>query len=138
MTNAILAFDKAIEKLTDIDHHVIEKHHQNLMTFFSQYPDIQMNSTKASCKHIINISIEGVLGNNMMEKLADHEIYVSTKSSCCPRNKPSKSIYALTKSKARANSSLRISLSHLTSDEEIEQFKQIFDQIYKEVKHGKI
>lgn len=138
MTNAILAFDKAVEKLKEINQEIIQKHHQNLIEFFKSYPDIQMNSTKASCPHIINISIEGVLGNPMMEKLADHEIYVSTKSSCCPRNKPSKSIYALTKSKARANSSLRISLSHLTCDEEIEQFKQTFDQIYKEVKYGEI
>ena len=63
---------------------------------------------------------------------------VSSKTSCCPIMTPSKLVYALTKDKGRASSSIRISLSHLTTREEIDKFINIFNKVYKEVKNGKV
>ena len=52
---------------------------------------------------------------------------------------PSKLVYALTKDKNKALSSIRVSLSHLTTEKEIDQFLSIFNQIYKEYENnGKI
>ncbi|MCD8028105.1 MAG: hypothetical protein LUF02_05475 [Erysipelotrichaceae bacterium] len=68
------------------------------------------------------------------DKLNEKQIYISTKTSCCPTATPSKLVYALTHSKQLASSSLRISLSHLTTKEELEIFTQTFDQIYKYLK----
>ena len=58
---------------------------------------------------------------------------VSTKTSCCPLNTPSKLVYALTRDKMLASTSIRISLSHLTKEEEIDEFLKIFDECYKEM-----
>ena len=52
---------------------------------------------------------------------------------------PSKLVYALTKDKNKASSSIRVSLSHLTTQREIEIFISTFDKIYqKGEQNGKI
>ena len=66
-------------------------------------------------------------------KLNENGVMVSTKTSCCPLNTPSKLVYALTKDKSLASTSIRISLSHLTTESEIDEFLKIFDKCYKEM-----
>ena len=61
------------------------------------------------------------------------EIYLSTTSACSLKNIPSKSVLAITGSKELASNSLRISLSHLTTKDEIDKFLQEFQRIYKEL-----
>ena len=76
---------------------------------------------------------------DVQRRLSDNQIYVSTKTSCCPVNTPSKLVYALTKDKALSSSSLRVSISHLTTKNDIDEFLRVFDSIYKEYeKDGKI
>jgi cysteine desulfurase len=66
-------------------------------------------------------------------------VYVSIKTSCCPITTPSKLVYALTKDKAFASTSIRVSLSHLTKEEEVDQFLVCMDECIKELKEdGKI
>ena len=57
---------------------------------------------------------------------------ISAKTSCCPLNTPSKLVYALTKDKGLSSSSIRISFSYLTTQQEVEEFLKVFDTIYKE------
>ena len=80
-----------------------------------------------------NISIKGIKSDVFVAKLNENQVMVSTKTSCCPLNTPSKLVYALTKDKILASTSIRISLSHLTSDEEIDEFLKIFDKCLKEM-----
>ena len=70
----------------------------------------------------------------MQKFLEDEGIYVSTKISCCPISTPSKLVYALTKDKSLALSSIRISLSYLTKEEEINQFLDTFNKIMERFK----
>jgi cysteine desulfurase len=71
--------------------------------------------------------------------LEEKEIYVSTKTSCCPPESPSKLVYALTKDKQLATSSIRVSLSHLTTKEEINIFLKGLDECIEELRNnGKI
>ena len=44
---------------------------------------------------------------------------------------PSKAVFAVSRDRRNALSSWRISLSHLTTEEEIESFLQAFDACYK-------
>ena len=86
----------------------------------------------------INYLILDILEKNnniyvMVTKLNENNVMVSTKTSCCPLNTPSKLIYALTKDKSLANTSIRISLSHLTTLNEVNEFLVIFDKCYKEL-----
>ncbi|WP_312693197.1 hypothetical protein [Caproiciproducens sp.] len=51
-------------------------------------------------------------------------------ASCCAPNTPSRPVYALTKDRRAAVSTLRISLSHLTTQEEITALLTAFDSCY--------
>ena len=67
--------------------------------------------------------------------LSEKGVYVSVKSACSSDGTPSRAVYEISKSRKNALSSWRISLSHLTTDEEISEFKMIFknyiDEIFK-------
>lgn len=105
----------------------------------SKYNNVYINNTNDSIPHTINFSIKGIPALEVQRKLEEHNIYLSTKTSCCPIETPSKLVYALTKDKSLSSSSLRLSISHLTTKEEIDIFLQAFNSIYKEYeKNGKI
>ena len=59
-------------------------------------------------------------------------IYLSTTSACSLGNTPSKSVYAITNDLELAKNSIRISLSHLTIQEELVSFMSIFKELYDE------
>lgn len=105
----------------------------------SKYNNVYINNTNDSIPHTINFSIKGIPVLEVQRKLEEHNIYLSTKTSCCPIETPSKLVYALTKDKSLSSSSLRLSISHLTTKEEIDIFLQAFNSIYKEYEeNGKI
>ena len=60
-------------------------------------------------------------------------VCVSVKSACSVEGTPSKAVYAVSRDRKNALSSWRISLSHLTTNDEITEFLQIFDRCYKEL-----
>ena len=92
-----------------------------------------------SVPFIINFSIKKIESIELQKKLEEHDVYVSTKTSCCPLKTPSKLVYALTHDKGLSTSSIRVSLSHLTTEKEIDEFLRIFKLIYKEYEdNGKI
>lgn len=99
----------------------------------NKYDKVKINSNEYSIPHILNISIIGVKPETMLHALEKYEIYVSTQSACSDTNSKSKAVYALTNDINRANSSIRISLSHLTTQEEIDEFIKYFDICYKEL-----
>ena len=69
----------------------------------------------------------------MLHALESKGVYISTQSACSNTNAKSKAVLELTKDIDRASSSIRISLSYLTTKEEIEEFVNIFDICYKEL-----
>lgn len=83
---------------------------------------ITINSNDNCVPHIVNISISDVKPETMLHALEEKEIYVSTKTACSSDSGISLSVYTLTKNEDLAKSSLRISLSYLTTFEEIEIF----------------
>ena len=98
-----------------------------------------INNTINSIPYTINFSLKGVKAQQVAKLFSDHEIYVSAKTSCCPVTTPSKLVYALTHDKSLATSSIRVSLSHLTTMDEVLEFLKVFDIIYKECcSNGKI
>lgn len=81
---------------------------------------IIINSKKECSPYILNISIPGMNGETLVHKLEQQELYVSTGSSCSSKlAKPEKTIYAISKDEKRAKAVLRISLSFLTTENEI-------------------
>jgi len=99
----------------------------------SKYSNITINSTHVSTPFVLNISIKGVKGLEFQQALEEYDIYVSTKSACSQPNTVSRPVYAITKDKKIALSTLRISLSHLTTMEELDVFLECFDKCYKKI-----
>ncbi len=136
----IVALSKALDKaLKHQDERIkhIKVLHDILIDSLKKYDLVHINNTQNSILSTINISIKGIRSLDFAKRLEESEIYVSTKTSCCPSESPSKLVYALTKDKSLASSSLRISLSHLTKKEEIEYFLNEFNKAYKELTNGK-
>lgn len=132
------ALDIALREQEKRYHHVLELN-RKIMKKLSQYQNIYINNTDQSIPFTINFSMKGVKSLDIAKMLEEKDIYVSTKTSCCPAETPSKLVYALTKDKALASSSVRVSLSHLTTEEEIEQFLKVIDDCIKELEeNGKI
>ena len=98
-----------------------------------EYDKVKINSNENSIPHILNISILGVKPETMLHALESKEVYISTQSACSNTNAKSTAVLELTNDLQRASSSIRISLSHLTTKEEIEKFISIFDICYKEL-----
>lgn len=129
------ALDIAIKNLTERYEYVL-KLYNKIINHLAQYRFIHINNTKKSLPFTINFSIKGIKSLYIAKYLEEKDIYVSTKTSCCPLETPSKLVYALTKDKSLASSSVRVSLSHLTTEEEVDFFLNAMDEMVKELKHN--
>ncbi len=85
-----------------------------------------MNGTlEDASPFIINYSIPGVRPETVLHALAEKELYISTVSACSARKTAESSVVlALTGSQERAQSCLRISLSALTTQDEVDALCQ--------------
>ncbi len=98
-----------------------------------EYPLVYINSTENSIPHTINFSLRKIKPETFVHALDQEDIYISTKSACSSASGISNAVYALTKDTEVANHSLRISLSYMTTLEEIDKFLEIFDRCYKKL-----
>lgn len=129
----VVSLMRALELvLGDIDYHNkhIEKLNLKIKQGLSKYDKVYFNTTDKSIKDIINISIIGIKPETFIHALEEYEIYVSTKSACTKANTLSNSVLALTKDRKRAESTVRISISYKTTEEEIDFFLEKFDECY--------
>ncbi len=132
ITSTAIALEKAINLLDERNKYIKELN-EIIINKLKEYKNVHINNTDKSIPHTINFSIKGIKSDLFAEKLNENKIMISTKTSCCPVNTPSKLVYALTKDKSLASTSLRVSISHLTTKEEINKFLEIFDKCYKEM-----
>ncbi len=104
-----------------------------IVTELKKYPLVHINSTVNSIPHTINFSLKGIKPETFIHALDDKEIYISTKSACSSSDSMSNAVYALTKDREFSNHSLRVSLSYMTTKEEIDTFLEVFSQSYKKL-----
>lgn len=97
------------------------------------HPAVRINSPENAIPHILNLSVMGVKGAAFQQALSSRGVCVSVKSACSVEGTPSKAVFAVTRDKKRAMQSWRVSLSHLTTREEIEAFLPIFNECCKEL-----
>lgn len=98
-----------------------------------KYPAVRLNSPENAVPHILNLSVRGVKGTVFQRELGKRGVCVSVKSACSTEGTPSKAVFAVSRDRKNALSSWRISLSHLTTWEELQKFLRIFDSCYKEL-----
>lgn len=89
---------------------------------------IILNSTSCSLPHIVNISILNVKPETILHALEEDDIYISTQTACHKAGDLSTSVLELTKSELYATHSIRISISYLTTKDEINQFIDVLKE----------
>ena len=105
----------------------------HLRAALAKYPAVRINSPADAVPHILNLSVGGVKGTAFQQALAERGVCVSVKSACSVEGTPSKAVYAVSRDRKNALSSWRISLSHLTTEAELDEFLQIFDRCYHDL-----
>lgn len=108
----------------------VEQLNKYLREKLQAFSRVRINSTKYSTPYILNISVQGVKATLFTKELEQESVCVSIKSACSVQNLPSRPVYAVTRDKKNAMCSWRISLSHLSTMEELEQFMKIFQKCY--------
>ena len=99
--------------------------------------DITINSNHLCLPHIVNLSLHGIKSEVMLHALEEQEIYISTQTACSTGNY-SKAVYAITHDKEKASNSIRISLSYLTTKEEIDFFLTTFKQCIEKLNFRRV
>ncbi len=95
--------------------------------------DIFVNSPEHAIPHILNFSLNGIKSETMLHALEGDDIFISTQTACSVGDY-SRAVFAVTNSKDKASSSMRVSLSYLTTKEEIDKFITSLDKNIKELK----
>ena len=126
------ALDLAVTDLPGRVGHVA-KLNAELRAALSTYPLVRINSLEHAIPHVLNLSVQNVKGTVFQRELDAKGVCVSVKSACSSDGLPSRAVFAVSRDRRNALSSWRISLSHLTTEDEIKAFLQAFDVCYREL-----
>lgn len=124
-TPLILSLKKALQliyKNHDRKYQKVTTLNAFLRRRLTKIPNVIINSPVGGLPHILNFSIMGYSSRKMIKELSKFDIYVSNHSACASNTSKSQAILALTNDQKRASSSLRVSLSHLTTKLELRMF----------------
>ncbi|BAW90552.1 cysteine desulfurase family protein [Staphylococcus capitis] len=113
----------------------LNKMNQSVRTFLEEFRGVYINSPKDSAPQIINVSFPGVKGEVLVNAFSKHGVMISTTSACSSkRGKLNEVLLAMGVPDARIECSIRISMGVHTTEEDIQRFKEVFEQVYEEVK----
>ncbi len=132
----VVALSKACRiALTDLERREasVKKLNERICEELNKLEGIVINSTKYSIPHILNISLDGVRPETFIHAMEEDEIYLST-NTACSSGELSTSVMAVYNDKNRATSTIRISLSYVTTNEEINKFLNIFKLRYEQLR----
>ena len=109
--------------LIDLDYNIshVQEISAKLKKGLREIDGVSINSNDYSIPYIINISVVGIKSETLLHALEEDNIYISTKTACSSDDY-SIGVYEVTNDIEKAKSSIRISLSHLTKENEIDYF----------------
>ena len=131
-TAAIAACGTALEiTLNEFEQrrNYVEKLNSGLRAELAKMPQVRINCPADAVPHILNISVDGIKGEEMRKLLDERGICVSVKSACSVPNTPSRPVFAVSHDRKNALRSFRVSLSHLTTEEEVGEFLKALREI---------
>ncbi len=106
-------FSKKIEHIKQLNLYLKDR--------LGQIKNSKINGVDA-IPQILNVSFLGVPAETLHHELSKRKIYVSTQTACSSESSYSITVKRITGSDERAKTSIRISLSHLTKKQEIDDF----------------
>lgn len=118
---SFLDIEEKIEKVNVLKEYFISK--------LRNFKNVKINSNDMCIPHIVNVSFLNNLSKDIVLKLEDYNIYISNHSACSSDDELSKGVYALTNDLMLAKSSVRFSLSHLTTKEELDKVIEALEKI---------
>lgn len=128
----IVAFSKAIRlSVNDLDkrENFVRRLNSIIVEDLSKLDGILINQSKICIPHILNISLKNIKPETFIHAMEEYEIYLSTNTACSSGDL-STSVMAIYKDKKRAMGTIRISLSHLTTTDEVYKFLSCFKTVY--------
>ena len=129
----IVALSKAMRlALNDLDRKeaFVKRLNDKIVHDISHYKDIKINQTKYSIPHILNISLMNIKPESFVHAMEEHEVYIST-NTACSSGELSTSVMAIYNDKARATTTIRISLSSITTLDDVNKFLTFFHGEYQ-------
>lgn len=105
---------------------------EKIVNSLEKYPNIKINKTKYSIPHILNFSVMNVMPETLIHALDKYEIYVSTNTACAS-GEASLSVMAIYNDAKRSKHTIRVSLSHVTTTEEVNKFLNVFKEEYEKL-----
>ncbi|HOA78191.1 MAG: cysteine desulfurase family protein [Bacilli bacterium] len=131
------AFCKAVKKFypeTSRNYKAVKRLNRRLREKLGGLPGVIINGGSDASPYIFNISIPGRNGETIVHGLEKDAIFVSTGSACSSKLKePERTILNMTGSKDIALSSVRISLSHRTSDDDLDKLTESLRRVINNV-----
>ena len=127
----IVGASKAIRMaLKDLDKHerFITRLNDIIVNKLSKIDNILINKTKYSIPHILNISVLNINPEVLVHAFDKESIYLSTNTACSKKD-VSDGVMAVYNDLLRAKHTIRISLSHQTTSDEITKFLEVLDSI---------
>ncbi|MEG1150112.1 MAG: cysteine desulfurase family protein, partial [Bacilli bacterium] len=103
---------------------------EKIVSQLEKLPDVLVNKTKYSIPQILNISLMGIMPETFLHAMDKHEVYISTNTACAS-GELSTSVMAIYNDLKRAKHTIRISLSSLTTTDEVNKFLNYFMDAYK-------
>ena len=122
---ALEEIDKKYEHILSLNKYLKEE--------LKNLPNVTINSNDYSIPHILNLSVLNIKPETMLHALEEHDIYISTQSACSSGNTISKAVLEVTKDELKASHSIRISISYLTTKEEIDTFIKTFKMVLEKL-----
>lgn len=119
--------------MNDLDYNIsyVKELRERLVNGLKTIDGVIINSNDFCIPHIVNFSVKGIKPETLLHALEENEIYISTRTACS-EDDYSLSVYELTKDMEKAKSSLRVSISYLTKENEIDYFlEKLSEKIIK-------
>ncbi len=132
----IVGFSKAVDIVNLKDIKKMEILRNKIINEILKISNARINGSMANrlCNNV-NVSFNNIEGEAIGGLLEDHGIYTSSGSACMAHSlEPSHVLMAIGLSHVQANSSLRVSISKYTSEEEIDYFLKVLPGIIKRLR----
>ena len=131
----IVSLAKALRiSLVDLDKKemYVKRLNDKIVEELSAFSDVKINRTKYSIPHILNISLGNIKGETFVHAMEKYNIYISSNTACSSGNL-STSVMAIYNDTKRAMSTIRISISSITTNDEINKFIEAFRDEYSKL-----
>ncbi len=138
---SIVGFGKAVEilgaQMSQKNQYILGLRNQLLDHILSNIPKSRLNGDRDKrLPGNINVSFEGIEGESILLMLQRYGICVSTGSACTSGSlEPSHVLLAMGLSPEIAHGSLRITLSKLNTQQEIDEFKKVLPNVIAELRN---